>query len=104
MRQIVSAKLVKAALAKQDAQCRIVIIETVEQAEPVLTGVDFEALEAAHAIVRRDEIDLSAGGQTIFARERLHKGRRHRALKLAQISVGAELARRGCAHEGSGWL
>ena len=104
LRKVVSAKFVKATLAKKNAQRGIVVVEAVKQTKPVLAGVDFEALEAAHAIIRRDEIHLRAGWHAILACERLHECRSHSTLKLSQIGIGAELARSVCAHEGSGSL
>ncbi len=104
LREVIAAELLKAALTQENAQCGIVVVEAVQQAKPVLAGVDFKAREAAHAVVRREEIDLRAGGHAILARERLPQRRSHSALQLAQVGVGAETARRGHAHEGSGWL
>jgi len=102
--EVVAAEFVKAFLSQKNAQRRIVVVEAIEQTEPVLARINFQPLKTAQAIIWRDEINLRASLQSIMPREWLHECGGHAALEHTQIGVGAELARRGHAHGGGDWL
>lgn len=61
-REVGDEEPVKAGLAEEGAEAGVILIEAVEEAEPVLAVVDFEPFEGGEAVVGLDEILDERGG------------------------------------------